>query len=219
LSFSSSAAVSGRLEHNHQNQIEEEWKMNLTERAKNIILQPNNEWPVIEKETTTVADLYTSYIMPLAAIGPLASIIGLSIVGIGSPLGGTYRVSLGASIGHAVVTYVLALAGVYVLALIIDALAPTFNGTKNSAQALKVAAYSSTAGWLVGIFDLMPALAFLQIFGLYSLYLLYLGLPALMKSPEDKTLAYTVVVIIAGIVIFAIIGAVGGLFVSYPLPG
>lgn len=192
--------------------------MNLIERAKNIIVQPNDEWPVIEKETTSVADLYTTYIIPLAAIGPVASIVGLSIIGIGLPLGGTYRVSLMTAIGHAVVTYVLALAGVYVLALIIDALAPTFNGTKNSSQALKVAAYSSTAGWLVGIFNLIPALAFLQIFGLYSLYLLFLGLPALMKSPQDKTLAYTVVVIIAGLIIFAIIGAVGGSMITYPVP-
>lgn len=192
--------------------------MNLTERVKNILVQPAEEWKVIEKEPTTVGDLYTSYIMPLAAIGPVASIIGLSLIGFQVPLGGTYRVPLVTAIGHAVVTYVLALAGVYVLALIIDALAPTFNGTKNSSQALKVAAYSSTAGWLVGIFNLIPALAFLQIFGLYSLYLLYLGLPALMKSPQDKTLAYTVVVIIAGLIIFAIIGAVGGSMITYPIP-
>ncbi|MGH7767303.1 MAG: Yip1 family protein [Candidatus Binatia bacterium] len=192
--------------------------MNLTERVKNILLQPAEEWAVIEKEPTTTGDLFTSYIMPLAAIGPVASIVGLSLVGIQIPMGGTYRVSLATSSGHAVVTYVMALAGVYVLGLVIDALVPTFNGTKNSMQALKVAAYSSTAAWLVGIFNLIPALAFLQIFGLYSLYLLYLGLPALMKSPEDKTLAYTVVVIIAGLMIFAIIGAVGGSMITYPIP-
>lgn len=192
--------------------------MNLTERAKNILIQPAEEWRVIEKEPTTTGDLYTSYIMPLAAIGPVASIVGLSLIGFQVPLGGTYRVSLMTAIGHAVVMYVLALVGVYVLALIIDALAPTFNGTKNNSQALKVAAYSSTAGWLVGIFNLIPVLAFLQIFGLYSLYLLYLGLPALMKSPQDKTLAYTVVVIIAGLIIFAIIGAVGGSMITYPIP-
>jgi hypothetical protein len=192
--------------------------MNLTERVKNILVQPVEEWRVIEKEPTTTGDLYTSYIMALAAIGPVASIVGLSLIGFYVPMGGTYRVPLMTAIGHAVVTYVLALAGVYVLALIIDALAPTFNGTKNFTQALKVATYSFTAGWLVGIFNLIPALAFLQIFGLYSLYLLYLGLPVLMKSPEDKTLAYTIVVIIAGIVIFAIIGAAGSSLISYPLP-
>lgn len=191
--------------------------MNLTERVKNILVHPNQEWPVIEKEPASVSDLYTSYIMPLAAIGPVASIIGLSVVGISSPLGGTYRVSFGTSLGHAVVTYVMALAGVYVLGLIIDALAPTFTGTKNNIQAFKVAAYSITPSWLVGIFNLLPALAFLQIFGLYSLYLLYLGLPVLMKSPGDKTLAYTVVAIIAAMVIFVIIAAVGSSLISYPV--
>jgi Yip1-like protein len=191
--------------------------MILTERVKNILVQPNQEWRVIEKEAASVSDLYTSYIMPLAAIEPVASIIGLSVVGISSPLGGTYRVSFGTSLGHAVVTYVMALAGVYVLGLIIDALAPTFNGTKNNIQAFKVAAYSITPSWLVGIFNLLPALAFLQIFGLYSLYLLYLGLPVLMKSPADKTVAYTVVAIIAAMVIFVIIAAVGSSFISYPV--
>jgi len=192
--------------------------MILTERVKNILVQPNQEWRVIEKEAASVSDLYTSYIMPLAAIGPVASIIGLSVVGISSPLGGTYRVSFGTSLGHAVVTYVMALAGVYVLGLIIDALAPTFSGTKNNMQAFKVAAYSITPSWLVGIFNLLPGLAFLQIFGLYSLYLVYLGLPVLMKSPGDKTLAYTVVAIIAAMVIFVIIAAVGNSFISYPVP-
>ena len=86
-------------------------------------------------------------------------------------------------------------------------------------QALKVAAYSSTAAWLAGIFILIPALGFLQILGLYSLYLLYLGLPRLMKTPEDKALVYTAIVIVAAFVIFAVIGAVGSFFISYPIRG
>ncbi len=192
--------------------------MNLTDRVKSLLLQPAEEWAVIEKEQTTAGDLYSSYILPLAAIGPVASIIGLSLIGINLPYAGMYRVPLGSAIGQAVVSYVLGLAGVYVLALIIDALAPTFQGSKNNIQALKVAAYSSTAAWLAAIFLLIPILGFLQIIGLYSLYLLYLGLPPLMKAPRDKALAYTVVVIIAGIVIFAIIGALGSLFISYPVP-
>lgn len=187
--------------------------MNLIVRVKNILAQPAQEWAVIETESASLSDLYGAYIVPLAAIGPAASIIGLSIVGLGG-----YRLPFMSSIGHAVVSYVLALAGVYVLALIIDALAPNFQGTKNQMQALKVAAYSSTAAWLAGIFILIPALGFLQILGLYSLYLLYLGLPRLMKTPEDKALVYTIVVIVAAFVIFAIIGGIGSFFISYPMP-
>jgi len=188
--------------------------MDLTERAKNILLQPVQEWSIIDKEPGSAAELYKYYIAPLAAIGPVASIIGLSIFGIG----GSYRMPLGNAIGHAVTTYIFGLIGTYVLALIIDALAPTFLGTKNKFQALKVAAYSSTAFWLVGIFNLLPSLALLHILGLYSLYLLYLGLPVLMKAPQEKALPYTIVVILAAIVIFGVIGALGSCFLTRPLP-
>ena len=122
--------------------------MNLNERVKGILLKPMQEWQTISGEATTIQELYTSYIVILAAIGPVASIIGMSIVGIQLPFGGSYRVPITTSIGSAVVHYVLTLVGVYVLALIIDALAPTFSAEKNMNQAFKVAAYSSTqAGW------------------------------------------------------------------------
>ena len=91
-------------------------------------------------------------------------------------------------------------------------------GTKNEIQALKVAAYSGAASWLAGIFMLVPALSFLQILGLYSLYLLYLGLPLLMKAPEEKALVYTVVVIVVGVLIVAAIGAISGVLFRPPGP-
>lgn len=190
--------------------------MILSERVKNILLQPDREWTVIEKETTTVSQLYRSYILILAAVGPVASIIGLAIFGIITPFGGAYALPFGSIIGHALVSYFLSLAGVYVFGLVINALAPTFLGTKNEIQALKVAAYSSTASWLAGIFMLVPPLAFLQILGLYSLYLLYLGLPLLMHAPKEKALIYTVVVMVVGLLLMALIGVISRLFISYP---
>jgi hypothetical protein len=185
--------------------------MNLVERAKRILLTPRTEWETIDTEPTTTSALYTGYIMPLAAIGPMAQVIGYSVFGVRMPFGGTmYRTPIGTAITTAVVTYVLSLVAVYLIALIIDALAPTFGGTKNQMQALKVAAYSSTAGWVAGIFALVPGLRILGLLGLYSIYLLYLGLPVLMKAPADKATGYTAVVVVAGIVLFMVIGALAG---------
>jgi hypothetical protein len=192
--------------------------MNMVERVKKILLEPKKEWEIISRETTNTSELYKSYIMPLAAIGPVASIIGMSIVGISMPLAGSFRLPIITSIGSAVVQYVLSLVGVYLLALIVDFLAPNFSGEKNSDQALKLAAYSYTAGWLSGIFMIVPALGFFMILGLYGLYLIYTGIPVLMKAPREKALAYTVTVVIAAIVIAAIISWVSRLFVSYPMP-
>jgi len=191
----------------------------LLSRVKDIIVQPRSEWPLIERESTTVARLYVGYIIPLSAIPPVASFIGMAVFGISIPLLGTYRVPMVPALSSAVVQYVLGLVGVYALALIIDALAPTFAGQKNHVQALKVAAYSSTASWLAGIFALVPSLRWLSILGLYGLYLLYVGLPIVMKSPAEKALGYTLVVIVCAIVIFVVIGAIVGRFVTYPTMG
>ena len=187
--------------------------MNLADRVKRILLTPAEEWRVIDGETATVQGLYTGYIIPLAAIGPIAQAVGYSVFGM-SFMGTTYRTPPGSAITGAIVTFALTLVGVYVLALVIDFLAPNFNGTRNQLQALKVAAYSSTASWLAGIFALLPGLRVLTLLSLYSLDLLYLGLPVRMKSPPEKAMGYTVVVVIAAIVLFMLVGMVAGVIVS-----
>jgi hypothetical protein len=189
--------------------------MNLVERVKRILLSPQTEWEVIDAESTTVAQLYTGYIAPLAAIGPVARLIGYSVIGMSVPFG-TYRVPLGYALTSAIVAYVMTLVTTYVLALIVDALAPTFNGKRSQIQALKVVAYSSTAFWVAGIFLLIPSLWILTLLGFYSLYLLYLGLPVLMKAPRDKAIGYTVVVVLVGIVLFMISAGIASRFIRVP---
>ena len=186
--------------------------MNLMERAKRILLQPKETWVAIESESTDAATLFTRYYMILAAIPVVCGFIGLSLIGFGG-FGVTVRVPLVSGLVNMVVSYVLSLVGVFVLALIIDALAPAFGGQKSQIQALKVAVYASTAAMLGGVFSLLPALAMLGLLAaLYSIYLLYTGLPVLMKSAPEKSVAYTVVVIIAAIVMGVVIGAVSSVF-------
>lgn len=187
--------------------------MNLIERARNIVLQPANEWRVIAGENISTGDLYKSYIVPLAAIGPVATFLGLSLFGTSMPLMGTFRMPLLAGLSMAIVSYVMALVSVYVVALVIDYLAPTFGGEKNQGQALKVAAYAYTPAWLAGVLHLIPSLgALVLLASLYGLYLLYLGLPVLMKAPQDKAVPYTAVVVVCAIVVAVVIGAVAALF-------
>ncbi len=169
----------------------------LIDRVKAILLKPAPTWEVIDKEPATVSGLYKGYIIPLAAIAPVAGLIGGSVVGVA----GFHQPLLG-GIVEAVVSYILALVMVYVLALVIEALAPSFDGQKDRMQALKVATYASTAAWIAGIFAILPLLGLLALLGgLYSLYLLYLGLPRLMKAPAEKAMGYTIVTVIVAIVL------------------
>ena len=191
----------------------------LVERVKNIIMRPNAEWPVIDAEPTTIRDIYMSYVVILAAIPPLASAIGQLVFGFHF-FGIVYRPSPTHVIVQAVIQYLLSLGMVYVLALIIEALAPSFGGTKDRVAAFKVAAYGATASWLAGIFGIIPNLAFLGLLGLYSLYLYYTGLPVLMKVPTDKAVVYVIAVIVAAIVLFFVVGLITAAIVSAfaPLP-
>lgn len=187
----------------------------LIERAKGIILSPKAEWEKIAAESTDVKSLYVGYAMILAAIPAICGFIGTTLVGVSVPIVGTFRTPIGFGLVTMVVTYVLGLGALFLVSLIINALAPTFDGQKDPVQALKVVVYSSTPVWLAGVFSIIPLLGVLSIIaGLYGLYLLYIGLSPLMKNPQEKSIGYTALIVVCYIVLFIIIGlvmrAVGG---------
>src|ERR1044072_7431152 len=151
--------------------------MDLVSRVKNILLDPQNESRMIDAEQDKPVDILKNYVAIVAAIPVLCGFIGASIIGAAG-----YRTGIFVGLMSAIIHYILALVGVYVIAFIIDALAPTFGGRKDFNGAFKVAAYSPTAAWVAGVFALLPILSVLTILGLYSLYLLYVGLPVLVRA-------------------------------------
>jgi hypothetical protein len=182
----------------------------LFARVQNILMKPAAEWDVIDTEPASVAGLYTGYACILAAIPAIALVIQSLVF--------THMPVVGLVIG--VVSYVASLIGVFVMALIIDALAPSFGAQKSQIQALKLTVYSYTASWVAGILSIVPILGILAgLAGLYGLYIMYLGLPKLMKSPADKTVGYFVVTIVVAIVVNIIIGVIIGSITAMMMMG
>jgi hypothetical protein len=183
--------------------------MNLFERAKNILLTPNTEWPVIDGEADSVGSVFTGYAMPLAAIGPIVGALGVFLLSslFGSLLGGLVHLGIGLGLGLALLGFIMALVSVFVLGLIINALAPTFGGTPDQGRAIKLAIYSSTSSWIGSLFTFIPLLGGLIALAawVYSIYLLYVGLPVMMKAPAEKAVGYTVVVVIAAILLWLLV--------------
>ena len=172
----------------------------LIARVQGILLKPAAEWDVIDGEAATVPGLFTGYACILAAIPPIAMILqGFLFLHWG----------LVATLVIAPLSYIASLVGVYIMGMIIDALAPSFDGQKNQVQAMKLAVYPYTAAWVAGILNIVPMLGILAVIAaFYGLYILYLGLPKLMKCPEDKTMGYFVVSLVVAIVVNLVIGAV-----------
>jgi hypothetical protein len=195
--------------------------MDIIGRAKNICITPVTEWSVIAAEDTPTAALITGYVLPLAAVSALAGFIGRSLVGYSMPFVGSYRVPLVTGLGMAVVALVMAVVACVLVAMVVNALAPSFGAQKDSTQALKVVAYSYTPAWLAGVLQILPMLGVLSVLAaLYGIYLLYLGLPKLMKCPEDKSVGYTAVVVVCTILLSVALGAISaGMFAAGALGG
>jgi hypothetical protein len=175
----------------------------LINRIKNIILTPQTEWPVIEAEPTTIAQLYKGYVIPLAAFSALMSFVRMSVIGISF-----FRMPLLTGLTLTLVNFVFGLLGLYLVGWIIDMLAPTFSGQRDRRQAMKTAAYASTPGAIGAIFVLLGGLGSLLhlLAAIWGVYLLYLGLPVLMRSPREKAAGYTAAVIVCVILLFVVIG-------------
>ncbi|GHT62398.1 membrane protein [Bacteroidia bacterium] len=182
--------------------------MNIIERVKNILTTPKAEWQTIEAENAPYAKVCTSYVALLALIPAIASLIGYGLTGFHG-----FHHSFGLGIGQAFVQYIVMVAGAYISAVIIDALAPSFGATKNLDKAYSLVAYAYTPMFVAGIFYLIPALSWIILLaGLYSLYLLYLGLQPMMKQSDDKTIGYFIVsLIVVGAVTFVLAGVLGAI--------
>jgi hypothetical protein len=180
-------------------------------RVKSILTTPATEWPKVAAEPDSVSGLYTGYILIVAALPLLARFIKNSLIGF-DLLGSTLRIPMGMGIASLIIGYVLSLVLTYLMALIVNALAPTFGGQKDMVQALKVVAYAWTASWIAGIAVLLPWIGTLIALAgaIYAIYLLYLGLPYTMRCPQEKAGGYTALSVVIGIVLSLIIGMVVG---------
>ncbi|MEX0644099.1 MAG: Yip1 family protein, partial [Parvularculaceae bacterium] len=146
-------------------------------RVQRLLLSPKKEWEAIDQESVEPQGLITGYVAPLAAIPAIAGLIGMSMFGV---MG--FKTPFGSALVSAIVSFALTIGWVFVFAYIIDMLAPSFGAQKNYKQALKVSAFAPTASWVAGVFMLIPMLGIIALVGaLYSLYLLFVGLPKMMK--------------------------------------
>lgn len=184
-------------------------------RVKNILLAPKTEWPVIAAEPETVAGLYKDYIVIVAALAPVGTFVGLLVFGFNVPFVGRIHFGIGTLLSQLILSYAVSLVMTYVIAFIIDALAPSFGGVKSQVQALKAAAYSFTPVWVVGFLNILPIGLIVGLLTLaaliYAIYLMNLGLQHTMQSPSTRSAGYTAVVIIIGIVIGFILQYIVGM--------
>lgn len=192
----------------------------LFARLRAILFSPRTAWPEIAEESASVGSLYAGWILWLAAVTPLATLVGLGLFGLHLPFVGTIRIGLGMLAGRALIHYGLTLLAVFLMAIIAAALAANFGGRDDRVQALKVVAYAWTPVWVIGVLHLIPLLGLLT--GLltllalgYGVWLLWLGAQTVQGVPGDRAAGYTAVLIIIGIVLGIAIGVLSAMLTGF----
>lgn len=179
--------------------------MNLVERVKAILTTPKTEWDVINGESDDATKITMTYLIPLILIGTVASFIGFGLIGMDFGFGVKFK-STEIGIKLAISYAIRGVAGVFILAFIIDALAQQFSSEKNFNKSFQLAAYSTTASLVAGVLLIIPSLAILVIIAaIYGLYIAYLGIPVLKKTPQDKHVIYFVVILVVSFVVNGIL--------------
>ncbi len=182
--------------------------MKIIERVKGIILSPKSEWEVISGENLTVAEMFGSFLFPLALIPAIASFIGYGLIGMDIPFAGHVG-SFGLGIKQAAIQLISIIAGVFISAFVINALAPNFNAVKNFNKAFELVCYSYSPMMVFGLLLILPSLGIIVLIAsVYGLYLLYIGLKPMMGVSEEKVTGYFVVSLIVIVVVSIVLSAI-----------
>lgn len=167
-------------------------------RAAGLLLRPGRTWEHIAERPAQPRALFLRYAVPLAAIPAICSVVGVLTFGFNIANVGVHMSVVGLILG-ALTSYGLTLVAVWALAALIDWTAPAFGGVRDRTAALNLVVYAATAMWIGGLAEIYPSLGIPVgiLAGLYSLYALYLGLPRMMGTSEDRRLTAFAAILVA----------------------
>ena len=179
--------------------------MKIVNQAIEIITKPKEALKKYKDVKVTKEELLI-YLGIVTIPTLLGYIIGYGVVGIGG-YGWSYKVPIGWAVGWGIAQFILMIIGVIVFGYVFNMLAQHFSSKENLMQAMKLVTYAITPVLIAGILNVVPGIGGIIVFLalLYSLYILYLGLPIYMGTPEDKRIIYLIVAIIVYFVIMMVI--------------
>ncbi len=170
----------------------------ITAQIKSIILTPKEFWVEKKEKKETQAEMLGGYFVPLMVA--VAFVVFL----------GEFFRSTHFYMGYAVLKglreIVLFMLEYYLGVFFSSTLMKTFGIEKNIAVARKLVAYSFTPLLLVSmVTGLFPFLYVLDVLGLYSFYIFWIGAHELLNFPNQKQGSYVIITILVNFFVFSIL--------------
>ncbi|PKP21603.1 MAG: hypothetical protein CVU05_06405 [Bacteroidetes bacterium HGW-Bacteroidetes-21] len=208
------------MEEQTTNQDLNQQASNMFARITGIITKPAEEWLKIKAEQADAKKIILTYVLPLTLIAGLCTILGYGLIGksVSIPfLGSITQKGWGLGLNYGLISIISSVIAVFVSALVIDLLAPSFKSEKNFGRSTQLVAYAMTPMWIGGILSIIPSVAWVgSLVGLYGIYLMYLGLEPIKSTPKEQTIAYFIVsilvIVVSYFILSLIIGAILAIF-------
>ena len=176
----------------------------MLQHALGLFINPRKDWTKIRDENCTVGKCYCSYVFLLASIPPISGYFGTTLHGWEIGTREAIKLSPDSALIIAIIYYLVMLVGVFSMGFMIHFMSKTYGSAQSLPRCITLAAYVATPLFLVGIFELFPILWLNFVIGLpalvYSVYLLYLGVPIIMKIPEEQGFLFSSAILAVGMV-------------------
>ncbi|MBX2879380.1 MAG: YIP1 family protein [Granulosicoccus sp.] len=176
----------------------------LLRHIRGLLSDPGTEWESIRQENSSVANLYTGYILIVAAIAPVCALIGTTTFGWKIGIGDAVRLTFPSAIQMAVAFYLAMLVATFCIGKTIHWMAQTYGAEQPLSLCVALAAYTATPLFLIGFIQLIPTLWLNFIVGLpalaFTVFLLYTGVPIVMQIPAERGYLFSTSILAVGLV-------------------
>ena len=181
--------------------MEAKFMQEIIATIKEIILTPGDFWKKQKESTEPLSQYITGFFVTV-----------LGVVAIAVFLGEFFRSShfyMGYAVLKAVREVVLFVLQYFVAVYFTNELIKTFKGEKNIVAVRKLILFSLTPFLLVSILTgLFQFLYVLDILGVYSFYIFWLGAKELLELPEEKMDSYIIITVLVNFFVFSFLSII-----------
>lgn len=178
-------------------------------KAIGIMFQPGKTWQQIAEMSDSQLKPYVLYPAILAIIPAVAWYYGTSQIGWTITGKEPVKFTSESAMGIAILFYLAQIAAIWAVGFFVHWMADTYGAESSASKGLAIAGLCSTPILLYGLLGFYPLFWLDFIVGLaavsHSVYLLYLGIPIVMRIPEERGFLFASAVVAVGLVMAVII--------------
>ncbi|MGI9295433.1 MAG: Yip1 family protein [Pseudomonadales bacterium] len=174
-----------------------------------LLFSPKRQWQAIAEQETFSLAKAVLYAMLLAVIPAVAWYYGVTDIGWSVGDGDTVRMTSESALAIIVLFYLTMILSVIGIGFMIHWMATTYGAESSTAKGIAITGFAATPLFVAGAVGFLPvfwlALSIAIAAVCYAVYLLYLGIPAVMHIPEERGFLFASAVLAVCMVVLMMI--------------